>query len=227
MKKFSRTRKIMVLLGGISILVLLVGYLVMDYATTFMLKSITPKNNIQPEGKENSIQINADKDKNNNANTSTVADPTVDNKNTPNESSVNKELIPQLNEEPLTQTSQLNNEQPKEVKTNQQEADKDIKLKYAAEISTSKAEKVQEDISLKEKALVVSTMLKKLSPGDLALLSNLMSGGLTIEKKKEAKKLILGKLSEDEYNQLIEIAAKYGLSQGKKYSASKKKEHLN
>ena len=217
MKKFSRTQKIIVLSGSISILVLLTGYLVMDYVANFMIRSISsqPQTSIQQKVKENSIQFHADKINNNTSNTSTVAD----NKNKTTENLG-------ANKEPLNQTQQLSEVQPQNIKTNQQEPDKDGKLTYAPEISTSKAEKVQEDISFKEKALVLSTILKKLSPEDLTLLSNLMSGGLTIEKKKEAKRLILEKLSEDEYNQLIKIAAKYGLSQGKSYSESKK-EHLN
>jgi hypothetical protein len=93
---------------------------------------------------------------------------------------------------------------------------------YNGEITKEKAEKAQNEISTKEKALVASILLKKLSPSDISLFTSMMSGGMTLEEKKEAKKVVLQKLSEDEYNQLIAIAAKLGLSQGKDYQESQK-----
>mgnify|MGYP001248597438 FL=1 len=87
-----------------------------------------------------------------------------------------------------------------------------------------KAEEVQENISFSEKTKVMTIMLSKLSTSDIKTLQQLASGGLTVEKKKEAKALILEKLSEDEYNELIAIAQKYGLSQGKSYEDSLKED---
>jgi len=73
----------------------------------------------------------------------------------------------------------------------------------------------------------MAVMLKRLSPSDIKTLQQLASGGLTVEKKKEAKELILQKLTEDEYNELIAIAKKYGLSQGKSYEESLKEDLSN
>lgn len=73
-----------------------------------------------------------------------------------------------------------------------------------------------------EKAQITSVLLKKLSASELQLFLKMASNGLSVDEKKEAKKVFLQKLSEDEYNQLISIAAKYGLSQGKSYSDSLK-----
>ncbi|MBN2980648.1 hypothetical protein [Cohnella algarum] len=95
---------------------------------------------------------------------------------------------------------------------------------YNPEISVDKAEEVQENISFSEKTKVMTIMLSKLSTSDIKTLQQLASGGLTVEKKKEAKALILEKLSEDEYNELIAIAQKYGLSQGKSYEDSLKED---
>lgn len=95
---------------------------------------------------------------------------------------------------------------------------------YNPEISVDKAEEVQENISFSEKTKVMTIMLSKLSTSDIKTLQQLASGGLTVEKKKEAKELILEKLSEDEYNELIAIAKKYGLSQGKSYEDSLKED---
>jgi len=92
---------------------------------------------------------------------------------------------------------------------------------YSGEISTEKAEQVKEDISFSEKTKVMTVMLKRLSVDDIKTLQQLAGGGLTLEKKKEAKAIILEKLSEKEYDELIAIAKKYGLSQGRSYADSK------
>jgi len=93
---------------------------------------------------------------------------------------------------------------------------------YTAEISTDKAKEVQDNITVAEKAKVVTTLMSSLSASDIATLQKLASGGLSVEEKKEAKELMLEKLSEDQYDELIKIAAKHGLSQGKTYSETKK-----
>ncbi|TVY10392.1 hypothetical protein [Paenibacillus cremeus] len=94
--------------------------------------------------------------------------------------------------------------------------------KYEPNISTDKAKQVQDSATLSEKAQITTILLKKLNPSELQLFVKMASNGLSVEEKKEAKKIILQKLTEDEYNQLIAIAAKYGLSQGKSYQDSLK-----
>lgn len=93
---------------------------------------------------------------------------------------------------------------------------------YSAAISTDKAKEVEENITVADKAKVVTTLLGALSASDISTLQSLAGGGLSIEDKKEAKALLLEKLTEDQYNDLIAIAAKHGLSQGKTYSENKK-----
>jgi hypothetical protein len=93
---------------------------------------------------------------------------------------------------------------------------------YAAEVSTDKAKEVEENITLSEKAKVVSVLMSSLSASDISTLQKLASGGLTVEEKREAKELLLSKLTEDQYNELIAIAAKHGLSKGQTYAESKK-----
>lgn len=95
---------------------------------------------------------------------------------------------------------------------------------YDPNISTKKATEVQESITLAEKARVTGTMVRNLDTQELKQLAGLASGGLSLEEKKEAKKIILEKLSEEEYNELIAIAAKYGLSEGKKYDETSRPE---
>lgn len=91
---------------------------------------------------------------------------------------------------------------------------------YHAEISTDQAKSVKEGITLSEKLTVTSILLNRLSADDIQLFSDMFSGGVTLEEKKKAKKLILDKLSEEEYDELIAIASKYGLSKGKRYKDS-------
>jgi len=92
---------------------------------------------------------------------------------------------------------------------------------YSASISTDKAKEVQENITVAEKAKVVTTLMGSLSASDISTLQKLASGGLSVEEKKEAKAIMLEKLTEDQYNELIAIAAKHGMSQGKTYSETK------
>ncbi|MDG0811843.1 RodZ family helix-turn-helix domain-containing protein [Cohnella rhizosphaerae] len=97
---------------------------------------------------------------------------------------------------------------------------------YSAEVSVDKAETVKEEITFSEKTKLMTIMLKRLDASDIKTLSDLAGGGLSLEKKREAKKIILEKLSEKEYNELIKIAQKYGLSEGKSYEDSKQEKGM-
>lgn len=134
----------------------------------------------------------------------------------------------QNTEQPVASTQQPTPkppEQPAVEKTPNQEPknDKDSDtLPYSAAISAEKAEKAQEKVTLEEKAMITSIFAKRFNADELKAFMKLASGGLSIEEKKQAKKIVLSKLTEDEYDQLIQIAAKLGLSQGKSYSESQK-----
>jgi hypothetical protein len=106
-------------------------------------------------------------------------------------------------------------------------SDADNKLSYSAEISTEKAEKVQESITLSEKAKLTRVILANFGAEELNLFMQLAQGGLTVEEKREAKKLFLEKLTPEEYDELISIAAKYGLSRGKTYEESVRTERYD
>lgn len=86
-----------------------------------------------------------------------------------------------------------------------------------AHISTDKAKEVQDNVSIKDKANVAAIVAGQLSVSDIKRLQELAKGGLTNAEKKEARSIILGKVSEDQYNELSQIAKKYGVSQGKTY----------
>ncbi|MEK3669258.1 hypothetical protein [Paenibacillus sp. FSL R10-2771] len=84
-----------------------------------------------------------------------------------------------------------------------------------AHISTDKAKEVQENVSITDKANVASIVAQQLSVSDIKRLQELAKGGLTNEEKREARSIILGKVSEEQYNELSKVAKKYGVSQGK------------
>lgn len=86
---------------------------------------------------------------------------------------------------------------------------------YSAQVSTDKAKEIQENVTVKEKADVASIVLGQLSVSDITRLQDLASGGLTLEEKREARSIILDNVSEEQYNELSQIAKKYGVSQGK------------
>lgn len=105
-------------------------------------------------------------------------------------------------------TPEITTEPSKAVSSNTKEG-------YTAQISADKAKKIQENVTVKEKADVASIVLGQLSVADIKRLQELASGGLTIDEKREARSIILGKVSEEQYNELSQIAKKYGVSQGK------------
>ncbi|WP_052429665.1 hypothetical protein [Paenibacillus borealis] len=84
-----------------------------------------------------------------------------------------------------------------------------------AHISTDKAKEVQDNVSITDKANVASIVAQQLSVSDIKRLQELAKGGLTNEEKREARSIILGKVSEEQYNELSKVAKKYGVSQGK------------
>jgi hypothetical protein len=91
---------------------------------------------------------------------------------------------------------------------------------YVASISIDKAKNAKKNISFNDQTKISLILLNKLSSSDISLFSKMTSGGLTIPEKIEAKKIILQKLTEEEYSELIQIAAKLGLSQGESYQES-------
>ncbi|NGM83584.1 hypothetical protein G5B47_14270 [Paenibacillus sp. 7124] len=94
----------------------------------------------------------------------------------------------------------------------------DSLTEYTPQISTEKAKKIQENVSVKDKADVVSIVLGQLSLSDIKRLQAMAQGGLTLDEKKEARSLVMGKVSEQQYNELVQIAKKYGVSEGKSRS---------
>lgn len=103
-----------------------------------------------------------------------------------------------------------------DISTNKTDDDKQTDG-YSAEVSVDKAKDLQEKITVGEKAQVTGVLLKELSMSDIKELQALAKGGLSVEEKKQARSIILDKLSAEQYDELIKVAKKYGMSQGKSY----------
>ncbi|WP_020619902.1 hypothetical protein [Paenibacillus daejeonensis] len=88
---------------------------------------------------------------------------------------------------------------------------------YSAEVTPDKAQHVQDNVTLGDKSKVLSIIMGQLSVEDIKRLQELASGGLTVEEKKEARALMLEKLTEEQYDEIIAVATKHGLSTGKSY----------
>jgi hypothetical protein len=91
---------------------------------------------------------------------------------------------------------------------------------YSAEVTHEKAAEVKDEIPLSEQMKVTAILFKKLSASDLKLFQNLFDSGMSLDEKKKAKQVIMEKLTAKEYDELIAIASKYGLSKGKSYEES-------
>ncbi len=88
-------------------------------------------------------------------------------------------------------------------------------------VTKEQVAKVQDNLTVSDKASVIKVVFKNLSIADLKSLRAMADGGLSLEEKKTAKLLLLGKLSSDEYNELSALAKKYGISKGRSYEEAK------
>ncbi|KIL35386.1 hypothetical protein SD71_13810 [Cohnella kolymensis] len=95
---------------------------------------------------------------------------------------------------------------------------------YSSEVSTNKVKAIKEEVTIAEKASVTSILMRNLNLSDLKMLQEMAGGGMTVDEKRDARKVLLEKLSPEEYNKLVAIAKKYGVSRGKNYDEAEKEE---
>ncbi|CAH1206881.1 hypothetical protein PAECIP111893_02639 [Paenibacillus plantiphilus] len=93
-----------------------------------------------------------------------------------------------------------------------------------AGISVDEASEAGSKVTMMEKIEIGSVLLQHWSADDLKSFQSTLGGGLTVEEKRELKRKAMEQLSEEEYNRLIAIAKKYGMSQGKSYKQSSEEE---
>jgi hypothetical protein len=97
---------------------------------------------------------------------------------------------------------------------------------YTSSLTEDQTVQLQAKVTTQEKLAVSSVLVKHFSVGELKAYAAMASDGITVEDKKAARKHFIERLSEEDYNRLIEIAAKYGLSQGKSYAEVQKEEGM-
>lgn len=227
--KRTKIKKVLFWTSCIAIAMFVFGYFALDYGVNRMLQSMVSDNDRQvtvSEHDEEKFTVPGDPDD----------DPSTDLDDQKEPSG--ERSLPDVNVPPVPSTDQ-NESSNKEGSSSQEVdhpqgdggsssgqsdkpelADRPSNDAYSGVITKEKLEKAKEEITLRERTKVASVLLKKLSASDVKQLMGMSS--MTIDEKKEAKKLILDKLSEEEYDELITIAAKLGLSQGKQYSDSLK-----
>jgi len=196
-------------------IILIASVFVMDYAVDKVLRSMSGMDTILSEDvADDSVDVSPSAKTN--VDVTEVAD-TPSSKEDTSGDEIPTEAASNTNEavNPKSSDSSEPSPQPDQTTTG---------TTYKAEISTERAKALEEDASLAEKATVASLLMKNLSAGDIKLLTSLASGGLNLEEKKAARTLILEKFTEEEYNELISIAAKFGVSQGKQYDEVIKEE---
>lgn len=224
MKKKSKIRKRIIYFSASGLILITAGYLIWNYSTNYILRSISQSDstNSRPLD-EHSVASSADSPQ-------AASNETRDDKSTQEISGKsgqepNSNVVPQApaKQEDQAKPPAVEPSAPVKSQTGQAKqlpSSNNNNFNYEAPVTPDKAKKVEESVTLSEKAQLTSILLKKLSPSELQLFIKMATNGITVEEKKEAKKVFLQKLSEDEYNQLISIAAKYGLSQGKNYKDS-------
>ncbi|WP_342436972.1 hypothetical protein NSS79_27720 [Paenibacillus sp. FSL L8-0436] len=127
-------------------------------------------------------------------------------------SQTNGDKTDSLKVNPASETTQKKASKPTSAPTS--ENDDKSENGYSAQVSADKTKQIQENVTVKEKADVASIVLGQLSVADIKRLQELASGGLTLDEKREARQIILGKVSAEQYDDLSQIAKKYGVSRG-------------
>ncbi|QHW34322.1 hypothetical protein GZH47_28365 [Paenibacillus rhizovicinus] len=87
-------------------------------------------------------------------------------------------------------------------------------------MSQEAADSAAKRATVKDRIEIGKVVLDHWNAKELKAMSAKLSGGLTIAEKRELKKEAMAKLSPEEYDKLIAIAEKLGLSEGKSYSDS-------
>lgn len=216
------SKKLFLWTSCVIILFAAAGYFAMDIGVEYVLKSMVSESKDKPsdasdvtkepkEPREKSVlgetSVPNPKSQPDNTQSSEEADPEE------NKESVDRNLSPSVVDSSAPSDKDANKE------TSTQE---EPETKYTGEVTPEKVEKAEEVITFREKTKVTAVLLKSLSASDIKMFMDMSDSHVSTEEKKAAKKVFLEKMSEEEYDELIAIAAKLGLSQGKSYADSLK-----
>lgn len=76
-------------------------------------------------------------------------------------------------------------------------------------ITVKKVQEIKEQVTAMDKMTAATLALKRLSTDDIEVLKDLMNGGLTAEKKKQAVKIAYARFTAEEIVQIKELYHKY------------------
>lgn len=214
-KKKNKFKKILLWSIGILLVLGISGLFVMNYAINKVIESMADSL-VSEIALESSTPNNSDEVSANNE----VSDSNVSEDNNSQENN-------------LTEDSQETIVPSKEIAGTGKKSDgikadntpnKDEVGVYSSNVSTDKAIAIKENVTLSEKKDVTSILMGNLSLSDIKLFQELAGGGMTVDEKREARKVLLDKLTPEEYNTLSQIAKKYGVSRGITYDQAEEEE---
>ncbi len=76
-------------------------------------------------------------------------------------------------------------------------------------ITVKQVQEIKDQVTVTDKMTAATLVMKRLSSDDISTLKELMSGGLTPQKKKEAVKIAYSRFTADEIVQIKELYHKY------------------
>ena len=86
--------------------------------------------------------------------------------------------------------------------------DKENNVKLPA-FTVDDIEAIKNRVTVEDRIKAALLVLRKLSPGDIALLKSMLKGGISVEEKEQAKQLVYSRFNDEEVQQIKEIYRKY------------------
>ncbi|TYP75660.1 hypothetical protein BCM02_104341 [Paenibacillus methanolicus] len=217
----KRWKKVVIWVVSILMAITIGGVIIANYAVNKVLKSLTVEQSVSTadeQAEENTMKENDILPQGVTKSNEVISTPT----NEPEE----KSDSPKQNGSNVGSkiTKPTNNEKPG-LNHDSSIINKNEAYEYTPDITAEKAKKIEKNVTVAEKAEVTSILLKELSIADIKKIQGLASGGLTQEEKKEARRILIESMSSEQYNELSQIAKKYGMSEGRSYDEIKSEEN--
>ena len=118
----------------------------------------------------------------------------------------------------ITQTEKHDHPNQQQIVIDDNQVEQEKKATNSNKVLTD----AKQNLTFQEKWTITSILREKFTQTELDQFLALAEDGLTNPEKKQLRTIFLGSMSEQEYNELIAIAAKYGLSEGRTYDQHKK-----
>jgi hypothetical protein len=221
----SLIRRISIWVSCVIIVLAVGGYFAMDYGVDYVLRMVASPEIASSVAKDTDPvqtvkEVEGKKASDNSKGTASEKPPTTSKNEVENSSGADGSASPSKEIEE-TNESGSTDLKPKTAEI-EPAKEKTQDKPYDGRVTPEKIENAENQITLKEKTKVTTSLLSSLSAKDISLFMSMSASGMSIEEKKAAKKIVLQRLTEEQYDELIVIAAKLGLSQGKSYAESLK-----